>query len=50
MSLPVAQFVLIDVPLGGQLHRIGSNLFELIVPRLELFGVWVQPAITCTVR
>lgn len=50
MALPVAQFVLIDVPLGGQLKRIGAELFELVVPRLELFGLWVQPEIKCIVR
>lgn len=50
MALPVSQFVLIDVPLGGRLNRIGQDLFELIVPRLELFGLWVQPDIKCIVR
>lgn len=50
MALPVSQFVLIDVPMGGQLHRIGQDLFELTVPRLEFFGLWVQPNIKCTAR
>ena len=50
MALPVSQFVLIDVPLGGKLKRIGTDLFEIIVPRVELFGIWVQPDIKCIVR
>lgn len=50
MSLPVSQFVLVKVPLGAELKRVGPDLFELLVPRLEMFGLWVQPRVKCTVR
>jgi hypothetical protein len=50
MRLPVSQFVLVKVPLGSTLRRIGSELFEIVVPKLELFGIWIQPRVKCTVR
>lgn len=50
MALPVSQFVLIDVPLGARLERLSDEIFEIVVPRLELFGIWVQPQIKCIVR
>lgn len=50
MRLPVSQFVLVKVPLGSTLRRVGSELFEIVVPRVELFGIWVQPRIKCLVR
>lgn len=50
MALPVSQYVLIDVPLGAKLRRIGTDLFKLAVPRLELFGLWLQPQVECIVR
>ena len=50
LRLPVSQYVLIDLPLGGQLRRLSEDVFELTVPQLTLFGVWVQPLIRCRVR
>lgn len=50
MALPVSQFVMIEVPLGAELTRVGVDMFELVVTRLELFGLWVQPKIKCKVR
>lgn len=50
IALPVSQYVLIDLPMGGVLERIGSDLFEISVPKLELAGVWVRPIVKCLVR
>jgi len=36
--------------MGATLRRIGGELFEIIVPKLDLFGIWLQPRVKCTVR
>ena len=50
ISLPVSQYVLIDLPLGAQLTRLGSNKFQIDVSKLELAGVYVRPSVQCLVR
>src|SRR5438105_195566 len=50
MRLPVSQYVLIDVPMGGSLQRVSADEFELSVPRLQFWDVWVQPRVWCRVR
>ncbi|KAK9845221.1 hypothetical protein WJX81_000443 [Elliptochloris bilobata] len=50
MRLPVSQFVLIEVPLGGELCRVGYDLFDVVVAPLSLFDLWVQPHVRCCVR
>lgn len=50
MRLPVSQYVLMDVPLGGSLKRVGEDIFDVIVPHVRFFDLWVQPRVRCKVR
>eukprot|EP00884_Botryococcus_braunii_P001743 jgi/Botrbrau1/1156/Bobra.0162s0045.2 len=50
MRLPVSQYVLIDVPLGGSLARVSHDLFDVVVAPVRFFDLWVQPHVRCRVR
>jgi len=50
MTLPVSQFVLIDLPLGGELVRQAGNIFQLTVPQMKFFDIWVKPICIIDVR
>lgn len=50
MRLPVSQYVLIDVPLGGSLARVSHDLFDVVVAPVRFFDLWVQPHVRCQVR
>jgi hypothetical protein len=43
MTLPVEQYAALDAQL---ICPLGDGRFRLDVPRLELFGAWVQPVVT----
>jgi len=49
MKLPVSQYTLIELPLGGRLSRLNEHMFELKVPRVEIFSLWVEPQLVCQV-
>jgi len=48
LSMPVEEYTS-DVLAGGQIRRIGDNLFILDVPRLSIFSIWLKPSMTVTV-
>jgi hypothetical protein len=50
MRLPVSQYVLIEVPLGGALSRISEDMFDVVVAPVRFFDLWVQPRVRCRVR
>jgi hypothetical protein len=50
MRLPVSQYVLIEVPLGGALSRISEDMFDVEVAPVRFFDLWVQPRVRCRVR
>lgn len=39
-----------QVPLGGELHRVGYDIFDVVVAPLSFFDLWVQPHVRCRVR
>ena len=39
-----------QVPLGGSLKRVGEDIFDVIVPHVRFFDLWVQPRVRCKVR
>eukprot|EP00242_Pyramimonas_sp_CCMP2087_P005587 CAMPEP_0198209690 /NCGR_PEP_ID=MMETSP1445-20131203/17669_1 /TAXON_ID=36898 /ORGANISM="Pyramimonas sp., Strain CCMP2087" /LENGTH=217 /DNA_ID=CAMNT_0043883543 /DNA_START=460 /DNA_END=1113 /DNA_ORIENTATION=- len=49
MTLPVSQFALVEMPLGGRLERLEEDLFALYVPRVAVFDFFVQPRLECYV-
>ncbi|CAL8470714.1 g10256 [Coccomyxa elongata] len=48
--LPVSQYVLIEVPMGGSLKRVSTDVFEVVVAPVRFFDIWVQPRVRCIVR
>ncbi|KAK9904246.1 hypothetical protein WJX75_007647 [Coccomyxa subellipsoidea] len=48
--LPVSQYVLLEVPLGGSLKRVADDVFEVVVSPVRFFDIWVQPRVRCIVR
>eukprot|EP00193_Tetraselmis_chui_P014604 CAMPEP_0177774842 /NCGR_PEP_ID=MMETSP0491_2-20121128/13754_1 /TAXON_ID=63592 /ORGANISM="Tetraselmis chuii, Strain PLY429" /LENGTH=255 /DNA_ID=CAMNT_0019293311 /DNA_START=133 /DNA_END=897 /DNA_ORIENTATION=+ len=49
MRLPVENYVNIKLPLGGKLERMGGEMFELVVPVVRFFNLWVQPVLVVRV-
>jgi hypothetical protein len=52
MRLPTAQYALLDLPLGADLRRKGTDgqgqeLFELVVPPVKFFFLEVSPHVEC---
>ena len=45
-----AYFLHPQVPLGGSLKRVGEDIFDVIVPHVRFFDLWVQPRVRCKVR
>lgn len=43
MSRAADNFANIQLPLGGKISRVDSSSVELVVPRFQLFDVWLQP-------
>ncbi|KAG1678618.1 hypothetical protein FOA52_012625 [Chlamydomonas sp. UWO 241] len=43
MTHAAENFANIPIPLGGKLTRIDATTMEMVVPRFELFDVWMQP-------
>lgn len=39
-----------QVPLGGSLKRVASDIFEVVVAPVRFFDIWVQPRVRCIVR
>ena len=39
-----------QLPLGGELHRVGYDIFDVVVSPLSFFDLWVQPHVRCRVR
>lgn len=52
MSLPVDQYVLLELPLGARLERVEDTdiLFRLIIPKVQFFWLCVKPTIELTVE
>ena len=52
MTLPVSHYVLLPLPLGATLRRVdgSASLFALVIPRVQLFSLVVQPTIVVDVR
>lgn len=36
-------FAAISLPMGGKLRKLDANRMEMVVPRIELFDIWLQP-------
>mmetsp|Transcript_20998 Transcript_20998/g.46051 ORF Transcript_20998/g.46051 Transcript_20998/m.46051 type:complete len:297 (+) Transcript_20998:203-1093(+) len=49
MTLPVSQFALVEMPLGGKLERLDEDLFAVYVPRVAVFDFFVEPRLECYV-
>eukprot|EP00240_Pyramimonas_obovata_P012565 CAMPEP_0118934180 /NCGR_PEP_ID=MMETSP1169-20130426/13679_1 /TAXON_ID=36882 /ORGANISM="Pyramimonas obovata, Strain CCMP722" /LENGTH=254 /DNA_ID=CAMNT_0006877053 /DNA_START=359 /DNA_END=1123 /DNA_ORIENTATION=+ len=49
MNMPVEQYTS-DVLAGGQIRRMGDNLFLLEVPKISLFSIWLKPSMTVIVE
>ena len=39
-----------QVPAGGKLRRVTEDLFDVVVPPVRFFDLWVQPRVRCRVR
>ncbi|CAK0782918.1 hypothetical protein CVIRNUC_006113 [Coccomyxa viridis] len=39
-----------QVPMGGSLKRVEEDIFDVIVPHVRFFDLWVQPRVRCRVR
>lgn len=44
------QSLLVQVPMGGLLRRVGEDMFDVTVPHVRFFDLWVQPRVRCQVR
>ena len=49
MLLPTDQYVLMPLPNGAKLEKKSDNLFNLIVPELQIFSVWLRPHVSSRV-
>jgi hypothetical protein len=49
MLLPTDQYVLMPLPNGAKLEKKSDNLFNLIVPELQIFSVWLRPHVVSRV-
>ena len=47
MTDAARHFSSIALPLGGKISTVDSETIELIVPRISLFDVWLQPRAQC---
>lgn len=43
MAQAAENFTNIQLPLGGKISRVDGTHVELVVPRIQLFDVWLQP-------
>lgn len=51
MTLPVSQFVLVDLPMGARMDRLDDRgTFRLVIPRLELLNLWLEPSFEVMVQ
>lgn len=43
MTHAAEHFSNIPLPLGGKLSRLDATHIELVVPKIEIFDIWLQP-------
>ena len=47
----VAQnFANIDLPMGGKITSVDADHIEIVIPRIQLFDVWLQPRAFAALR
>lgn len=47
MNDAAQNFSSIELPLGGRISTVDAKTIELVIPRLSLFDVWLQPKAKC---
>ena len=43
-------FANIDLPMGGKITSVDADHIELVIPRIQLFDVWLQPRALAALR
>jgi hypothetical protein len=50
MSHAAANFANIELPMGGKISSLDQSHIELVIPRIQLFDVWLQPKAQAELR
>ena len=49
-SAAATNFANIELPMGGKISSADANHIELVIPRIQLFDVWLQPRALAKLR
>ena len=50
IRIAAQSFANIDMPMGGKITSVDADHIELVIPRIQLFDVWLQPRALAALR
>ena len=50
IRIAAQSFANIDMPMGGKITSVDADHIELVIPRIQLFDVWLQPRTLAALR